>query len=95
MSLSSSHLYLYSASSSRDAFLSAYSTYVKFAFGHDDLQPVSLTFNDGRNGWGATIVDAMSTMTVMVRFDMIQTTIPSKLLTGTKRASRLRVPICI
>jgi hypothetical protein len=24
-----------------------------------------LTFNDGRNGWGATIVDAMSTMTVM------------------------------
>ena len=37
----------------------------KVAFGHDDLQPVSLTFNDGRNGWGATIVDGMPTMFIM------------------------------
>lgn len=37
----------------------------KIAFGHDDLQPVSMTFNDGRNGWGASIVDAMSTMVIM------------------------------
>lgn len=37
----------------------------KFAFGHDDLQPVSMTFNDGRNGWGASIVDGMTTMFIM------------------------------
>ena len=37
----------------------------KFAFGHDDLEPVSKSFNDGRNGWGATIIDAMSTMSIM------------------------------
>lgn len=42
--------------------LSYHSIWRKFAFGHDDLQPVSETFNDGRNGWGATIVDALDTM---------------------------------
>lgn len=34
----------------------------QFAFGHDDLTPVSKSFVDGRNGWGASVVDAMSTM---------------------------------
>lgn len=34
----------------------------KFAFGHDDVTPVSKSFTDGRNGWGASIVDAMSTL---------------------------------
>ncbi|EJC99387.1 seven-hairpin glycosidase [Fomitiporia mediterranea MF3/22] len=49
----------------KSMFSEAYETYRKFAFGHDDLQPVSLTFNDGRNGWGATIVDGMATMFIM------------------------------
>ncbi len=34
----------------------------KFAFGHDEVTPLSQGFSDPRNGWGATIVDAMSTM---------------------------------
>ena len=33
-----------------------------YAFGHDDLTPVSKSFSDGRNGWGATIVDALTTL---------------------------------
>ncbi len=37
----------------------------KFAFGHDDLQPVSETFNDELNGFGASIVDAMDTALIM------------------------------
>ncbi|KAJ7176363.1 glycoside hydrolase family 47 protein [Mycena crocata] len=36
-----------------------------FAFGHDNLAPVTKGFSDGRNGWGASIVDAMPTMFVM------------------------------
>ncbi|KAJ7269965.1 glycoside hydrolase family 47 protein [Mycena rebaudengoi] len=31
----------------------------QFAFGHDNLLPVTKSFSDGRNGWGASIVDAM------------------------------------
>ncbi|KDR80123.1 hypothetical protein GALMADRAFT_223020 [Galerina marginata CBS 339.88] len=58
-----------SAAAHRDAvqqiFTESYAAYKKFAFGHDDLSPLSQSFSDGRNGWGATIVDAMSTMHIM------------------------------
>ncbi|KAF7305092.1 alpha-1,2-Mannosidase [Mycena kentingensis (nom. inval.)] len=46
-------------------FVDGYEAYRAIAFGHDDLQPISQTFNDGRNGWGATVVDSMSTMHIM------------------------------
>lgn len=48
-----------------EAFQSAYGAYRTYAFGHDDLQPESNSFNDMRNGWGATIFDAMDTMLIM------------------------------
>ena len=34
----------------------------KFAFGHDEVAPTSNKYYDIRNGWGASIVDGMSTM---------------------------------
>ena len=34
----------------------------EFAYPHDDLTPISETFTDGRNGWGASVVDALTTM---------------------------------
>ncbi|KAK7044657.1 alpha-1,2-mannosidase [Favolaschia claudopus] len=46
-------------------FTVSYDAYKQYAFGHDDLSPVSKGFNDGRNGWGASIVDAMPTMYIM------------------------------
>jgi mannosyl-oligosaccharide alpha-1,2-mannosidase len=46
-------------------FLSSYNVYRTYAFGHDELAPVSLGHRNSRNGWGATIIDAMSTMLVM------------------------------
>ncbi|KAJ8082826.1 hypothetical protein PM082_008682 [Marasmius tenuissimus] len=49
----------------KDIFQRSYGAYRKYAFGHDDLMPVSGEPNDDRNGWGATIVDAMSTMHIM------------------------------
>ncbi|KAK1225115.1 hypothetical protein PQX77_011985 [Marasmius sp. AFHP31] len=49
----------------KDIFQRSYGAYRKFAFGHDVLMPVSGGFDDGRNGWGASIVDAMSTMLIM------------------------------
>ncbi|KDN45181.1 hypothetical protein RSAG8_05096, partial [Rhizoctonia solani AG-8 WAC10335] len=48
-----------------DLFTGAYADYKKYAWGHDSLAPLSKTFIDDRNGWGATIVDAMSTMKMM------------------------------
>ncbi|KAJ6623543.1 glycoside hydrolase family 47 protein [Mycena sp. CBHHK59/15] len=46
-------------------FVTSYEAYKTYAFGHDDLQPESGTYNDGRNGWGASICDAMTTMKIM------------------------------
>ncbi|PPQ72724.1 hypothetical protein CVT24_012558 [Panaeolus cyanescens] len=46
-------------------FNDSYAAYQQFAFGHDDVSPLSHGFSDDRNGWGASIVDAMSTMHIM------------------------------
>ncbi|KAH9003477.1 glycoside hydrolase family 47 protein [Lactarius hatsudake] len=46
-------------------FTDSYSTYHAYAFGHDEVAPSSKKPLDPRNGWGATIVDAMSTMKIM------------------------------
>ncbi|KDQ13363.1 glycoside hydrolase family 47 protein [Botryobasidium botryosum FD-172 SS1] len=49
----------------KDLFVSVYGDYKKYAFPHDDLLPVSASWTDSRNGWGATVVDSLSTMLLM------------------------------
>ncbi|KAI9285624.1 glycoside hydrolase [Umbelopsis sp. AD052] len=49
----------------RQAFLHGWNGYVTYAFGHDELLPVSKEPSDSRNGWGATIFDALDTMLIM------------------------------
>ncbi|KAL1924216.1 uncharacterized protein VTP21DRAFT_7251 [Calcarisporiella thermophila] len=49
----------------RNAFRHAYNGYRKYAFGHDELKPVSNKPADPRNGFGATIVDSLDTMYIM------------------------------
>ncbi|KAI0631101.1 seven-hairpin glycosidase [Trametes polyzona] len=46
----------------KDIFLESWNAYKEFAFPHDDLTPLSESFTDGRNGWGASAVDALSTL---------------------------------
>ncbi|KAI0064325.1 seven-hairpin glycosidase [Artomyces pyxidatus] len=46
-------------------FNNSYQTYRRIAFGHDEVLPVSEQPSDPRNGWGASIVDGMSTMYIM------------------------------
>ncbi|KAF8609188.1 glycoside hydrolase family 47 protein [Ceratobasidium sp. AG-I] len=55
-----------------DVFTAAYADYKKYAWGHDALAPLSKAPVDDRNGWGASIVDAMSTMKVMGLEDLYQ-----------------------
>lgn len=43
----------------------AWDGYVKFAFGHDELRPITNDFHDPFAGWGATLVDAMDTLWIM------------------------------
>lgn len=55
-----------------DMFKSAYDDYKTFAWGHDALAPEFGEFIDDRNGWGATIVDSLSTMHVMGLQDLFE-----------------------
>ncbi|EPB86576.1 hypothetical protein HMPREF1544_06650 [Mucor circinelloides 1006PhL] len=49
----------------KGSFQFAYNGYKQHAFGHDELLPVSEHFSDSRNGWGASIIDALDTMLIM------------------------------
>ncbi|KAF7364649.1 alpha-1,2-Mannosidase [Mycena venus] len=51
----------------KSTFLTAYTDYKTFAWGHDDLEPISKSWTNGRrvNGWGATIFDSLSTLYIM------------------------------
>ncbi|KAG1812358.1 glycoside hydrolase family 47 protein [Suillus variegatus] len=49
----------------KELFVTSYEAYQEYAWGHDDLLPVSESYFDGRNGWGASIADAMGTMWIM------------------------------
>ncbi|KAJ7126138.1 glycoside hydrolase family 47 protein [Mycena epipterygia] len=66
------HKYAHRRDDAQKLFETSYSAYKQFAFGHDDLSPVSKSFSDGRNGWGASIVDAMPTMFIMGLEDIFE-----------------------
>lgn len=49
----------------RNLFQKGWSTYRAHAWGHDEIGALSLKSRDTRNGWGATLVDSLSTLQVM------------------------------
>ncbi|KAI0250639.1 glycoside hydrolase family 47 protein [Lactifluus subvellereus] len=46
-------------------FNESYNSYRQYAWGHDEVAPSTQQSLDPRNGWGATIIDAMSTIYIM------------------------------
>jgi hypothetical protein len=57
----------------KNGFLHAWHGYTKYAWGYDELCPVSNTGKNKFNGWGATIVDALDTMWIMGLKDEFKT----------------------
>ncbi|VDC02721.1 unnamed protein product [Peniophora sp. CBMAI 1063] len=53
-----------------DIFTSSYNAYKEYAYGHDEVAPISKGFLDPRNGWGASIIDGMTTMYIMGLTDL-------------------------
>ncbi|CAG8626260.1 20514_t:CDS:10 [Cetraspora pellucida] len=49
----------------KNGFLHAWKGYTRYAWGYDELLPVSNKGRNNFNGWGATIVDALDTMWIM------------------------------
>ncbi|OTB00289.1 glycoside hydrolase family 47 protein [Hypoxylon sp. CI-4A] len=53
------------------AFQRSWDGYYQYAFPNDTLKPISKTYQNDRNGWGASAVDAISTALVMENQDVI------------------------
>ncbi|KAK9454641.1 glycoside hydrolase, partial [Dipodascopsis uninucleata] len=49
----------------KEAFNHSWSGYKKYAWGHDEVRPVSGKYSDSFGGWGASIVDALDTLIIM------------------------------
>nr|VWP00856.1 Cytochrome P450 monooxygenase BOT1 (EC (Botrydial biosynthesis cluster protein 1) (Calcineurin-dependent protein 5) [Ganoderma boninense] len=54
----------------KDIFMTSWTAYMQYAFPHDDLTPISKSWNDGRNGWGASLVDGLTTLAIMGETDI-------------------------
>ena len=53
------------------AFQFAWDGYSTYAFPNDELRPVNNSFQNSRNGWGASAVDALSTACIMELPDIV------------------------
>ncbi|KAJ2886711.1 hypothetical protein FB639_001526 [Coemansia asiatica] len=49
----------------RSAMQHAWEGYRQYAFGHDELRPVTNSSNDKWGGWGVTLIDALDTLYIM------------------------------
>ncbi|KAM5534000.1 hypothetical protein V8D89_012320 [Ganoderma adspersum] len=56
----------------KNIFLTSWDAYMEYAYPHDDLTPISKSWTDGRNGWGASLVDALSTLAIMGETDLLE-----------------------
>ncbi|KAH7128067.1 glycoside hydrolase [Dactylonectria estremocensis] len=54
-----------------DAFRFSWAGYERYAAPHDTLLPVRQTYEDDRNGWGATAVDGLSTAIIMDEAEIV------------------------
>ncbi|KAK4515747.1 uncharacterized protein ATC70_010700 [Mucor velutinosus] len=49
----------------KDAFVFSWEGYRNYSWGYDENRPISNSARNTRNGWGATIVDALDTLYIM------------------------------
>ncbi|KAK4503868.1 hypothetical protein PRZ48_004783 [Zasmidium cellare] len=56
----------------KDAFVYAWDAYEKYAYGFDELEPLSANGTNSRYGWGLTIVDSIDTAIIMDLEDVVE-----------------------
>ncbi|KAI3333917.1 glycoside hydrolase family 47 protein [Ustulina deusta] len=55
----------------KEAFQRSWDGYYEYAFPNDSLMPISKTYDNDRNGWGASAVDAISTALIMENKEVV------------------------
>ncbi|KAH0262348.1 hypothetical protein KCU71_g20600, partial [Aureobasidium melanogenum] len=78
----------------KEAFEFAWYGYHTYAFPNDELLPVTDSFSNTRNGWGATAVDALSTAILMESQDVV-TTIVDYIPTIDFNVSKSNAPVSL
>ncbi|KAM0459724.1 hypothetical protein ACHAPV_005438 [Trichoderma viride] len=61
------------AAAVKAAFQTSWNAYHQYAFPHDDLHPVSNTYDDERNGWGSSAIDGLDTAILMRDSNIVNT----------------------
>ncbi|KAF5724699.1 class I alpha-mannosidase 1B [Fusarium mundagurra] len=64
-----------------EAFRFSWDKYEQYAAPHDTLLPISKTYEDDRNGWGATAVDGLSTAILMEDAEIVDKILRQIMLT--------------
>jgi mannosyl-oligosaccharide alpha-1,2-mannosidase len=59
----------------KDTFRRTWNAYVKYAWGFDELEPLSLKGRNPFNGWGATLVDSLDTLWMMGMYTEFRTAV--------------------
>ncbi|KAI0200952.1 glycoside hydrolase family 47 protein [Astrocystis sublimbata] len=56
----------------KEAFQRSWDGYYEYAFPNDSLKPISKSYDNDRNGWGASAVDALSTALIMENDEVVK-----------------------
>ncbi|PMD49056.1 glycoside hydrolase family 47 protein [Hyaloscypha variabilis F] len=59
------------AAAVKEAYQYAWNAYVEYAWGYDELQPLSKTGTNDWYGWGVTVVDGLDTAIIMELHDVV------------------------
>ncbi len=70
--LTQTPLSLRRANEIRTAYRASYSAYLRYATGHDALLPLTNSYTDPFGGWGASVVDSLSTSFIMNHIDLYE-----------------------
>ncbi|PQE14448.1 glycosyl hydrolase family 47 protein [Rutstroemia sp. NJR-2017a BBW] len=74
-------------------FLKSWQGYRKFAWGHDELSPVSGKFRDPFCGWAATLVDGLDTLWIMDLHDEFEDAVKAVALIDFTTTPRPEIPV--
>jgi len=77
----------------KEQFLKAWAGYKKFAWGHDELSPVSGKFRDPFCGWAATLVDTLDTLWIMGLHEEFEEAVRAVELIDFTTTPRLEIPV--
>jgi mannosyl-oligosaccharide alpha-1,2-mannosidase len=69
----------------KDAFLHAWNGYKEKAWGKDELTPVTGSYKNPFNGWGATLVDSLDTLWIMGLKKEFEDALPRRLARRVRR----------